>query len=101
MEFHNDGSLVAYFDQQPFTFVKKDCDPPPASRSPKAIRRVEIVRLTWSAVPSSGTALFDYLPARASRHIGQILDVRHLQLAGQPEAEALIDRMLVSLLDSR
>ena len=35
MEFHNDGTLVNYFDQQPFTFVKKDCDPPPASRNPK------------------------------------------------------------------
>ncbi len=35
MEFPNDGTLVAFFDQQPFTFVKKKCDPPPASRNPK------------------------------------------------------------------
>ena len=35
MEFHNDATLVAYFDQQPFTFVKKTCDGPPAGRSPK------------------------------------------------------------------
>jgi hypothetical protein len=35
MEFHNDGTLVNYFDQQPFTFEKKDCDPPGASHSPK------------------------------------------------------------------
>lgn len=36
MEFHNDATLVVYFDQQPFTFVKTDCDPPPAGRNHKS-----------------------------------------------------------------